>query len=215
MLRLLNPNVAPVGGYRFVDPDSGFVYTKEYRTFEDLASHVKTYREQNKFLPLDDFRRVWENWICQEFGMERSCCPVEADIARNFEQYLSGAKAFVRRIVSKETLVTQKVAERRASTCVDCDKNQANMGHRMAQLYSDKVMGHMTKGKSTSLDTKLFTCAVCTCILRPKVHFPSKEVAESLSDTDIGRLNREPKSLSTGKHLHCWQLDAVEEVKGK
>lgn len=215
MFKLINPGLVPVGGFHFVDPDSGFEYSKPYRTFEELHDHVKSYRTQNRLHEIEDFRRIWENWICQEFGMEKSCCPVEDNIARNFEQYLSGAKAFVRRKVSSEPLVDQAEAERRAATCVDCTKNQGNMGHRLGQMYTDRFMIHLTKGKRTSLDAKLFTCSVCTCLMRPKVHFPASEVAESLGDTDIGRLHREPKSLTTGKHLHCWQLSCIEDMKGK
>lgn len=213
MLRLLNPNVGPVGGIRFVDPDTKFEYNKPYRTFEDLAAHVKQYRDQNKLLPIEEFRAVWENWICHEFEMEKNCCVVSADIERTFEQYIAGAKAYVRRLFSKEKFVSKEIADRRAGICVDCTQNLHNIGHRMSQFYTDRFMLHQTGGKRTKHDDKLFTCKICTCLLRSKVHYPIKEVAESLSDTEVGRLNREPRSISTGQKLQCWQSVAVEEAR--
>lgn len=213
MLRLLNPANGPVGGYRFIDPDTNFVYSKAYKTFDELAAHVKVYRDQNKLLPIESFREVWENWICNQFGMEGKCCPVEADIQRSFEQYISGAKAYVRKLISNEKFVSKETAERRAATCVDCNQNLANIGHRMSQFYTDKFMMHQTGGKRTSHDDKLFTCKLCTCLIRSKIHYPSREIAASLTDTDIGRMSREPKSLRNGQPLRCWQLLALEESK--
>lgn len=213
MLQLINPKVGPVGGIRFVDPDTQFAYDRLYRNFEELEAHVTQHRDQNKLPPIEDFRRVWENWICNEPGMEGKCCPVSADIERSFEQYVAGAKAFVRRAFSKNKLASAIDAEKRAARCADCTQNLANIGHRMSQFYTDKFMLHQTGGKRTSLDSRLYTCKICTCLLRSKVHYPAKEVAASLSDTEVGRLSREPKSISTGQPLRCWQLDCVDEVR--
>lgn len=213
MLRLLNPDIGPVGGYRFIDPDTHFVYDKGYSNFEELEKHVSEYRKQNKLSKIEEFRSVWEHWICNEFGMESKCCGVSADIERSFEQYLSGAKAYVRRLLSKSNFVTKEQAEARAAVCVDCDQNLANIGHRMSQMYTDRFMIHQTGGKRTSFDSKLFTCKICTCLLRSKVHYPSKEVAASLSDTEVGKLTRTPRSVSTGHPLKCWQVTALEESK--
>lgn len=213
MLRLLNAQVGPVGGIRFIDPDTQFEYSKPYRNFEELEAHVIDHRTQNKLPLIDDFRQVWENWICHQFGMEDKCCPVDSDIERTFEQYIAGAKAYVRRLFSKEKFVTPQDAEKRAAICVDCNQNLVNIGHRMSQFYTDRFMLHQTGGKKTPLDDKLHTCKICTCLLRSKVHYPAKEVAESLSDTEIGRLSREPRSLKNGQKLRCWQLDALEESR--
>jgi len=213
MLRLKSPHIGPVGGIRFVDPDTKFEYNKEYKTVEELEAHVKEHRDQNKLPPIEDFRQVWENWICYEFEMDAKCCPVAEDIKRSFEQYAAGAKAYVRRLLSKEKFVKQDVAEKRAATCVDCNQNLANIGHRMSQFYTDRFMRHQVGNRFTSLDKQLYTCKICTCLIRSKVHYPSKEVAESLSDTEVGRLTREPRSLSNGQKLRCWQSECVEEAR--
>lgn len=213
MLRLLTPQVNPVGGLRFVDPDTQYQYNKPYRSFEDLETHVQSHRKQNKLPPIDDFRKVWEHWICHQFGMETKCCEVTADISRTFEQYIQGAKAYVRRMQSSEELVSKETAEKRAATCIDCDQNLVNIGHRMSQFYTDRYMKHQVGKSKTDYDKKLFTCKICTCLLRSKVHYPASEVASSLSDTEVGRLSREPRSLKNGQPLKCWQLTALEETR--
>lgn len=214
MLRLLNPGVNPVGGIHFVDPDTQFAYSKPYRNFEELEDHVKQHRDQNKLPPIESFREVWENWVCNEFGMEDKCCPVTADIERSFEQYVQGAKAYVRRLFSKEKFVKAADAEKRAALCIDCNQNLVNIGHRMSQFYTDRFMLHQTGGKRTSLDAKLYTCKVCTCLLRSKVHYPASEIAASITDTELGQLNRLPKSITTGRPIKCWQAQCVEETRG-
>lgn len=213
MLKLLNPHVNPAGGLRFVDPDTDYEYSKPYETFEQLEAHVQEYRKQNKLPPLDEFRQVWENWICQEFGMETRCCPVGEDIKRNFEQYMKGAKAWIRTIFKKEKWVSQEEANRRAAVCVNCNQNLINIGHRMSQFYTDKFMRHQVGNRKTPSDNKLYTCKICTCILRSKVHYNSKEVSDSLTSTEIGRLSYEPKDVSTRRPVKCWQLQTVEENK--
>lgn len=213
MLRLLNSHTHPVGGIRFVDPDTDFLYNRPYRSFEELASHVEEYREQNKLTPIENLREVWENWVCQEFGMEKKCCPVSEDIKRNFEQYVKGAKAWIRTLLKKDKWVAQEEAERRAAICADCNQNLINIGHRHSQFYSDRFMAYQTGGRKTKNDAKLYTCKVCTCLLKSKVHYQDNEVASSLTDAEVGKLMREPKHLSNNTPLKCWQLEALEKSK--
>lgn len=213
MLKLLNSHTHPVGGIRFIDPDTDFTYNRSYKSFEELEAHVIEYREQNKLPPIDNLREVWENWICQEFGMEGKCAPVGENIKRTFEQYIKGGRAWIRTLLKKDKWVSQEEAEKRAATCADCNQNLVNIGHRHSQFYTDKFMQYQTGGRKTKNDVKLYTCKVCTCLLRSKVHYQDDVVAESLSDTEVGKLMREPKHLSTKAPLRCWQVNSLEKNK--
>lgn len=143
--------------------------------------------------------------------MEKRCCPVSADIARTFEQYVKGAKAWIRTAFKKEKWVGQQQADQRAAVCADCTQNLVNIGHRMSKFYTDQFMIHQTGGKKTPFDNKLFTCKICTCLLRSKVHYSTEEVAKSLTDTELGQLSRLPKSIVNGQPIRCWQRLAFEE----
>jgi len=211
MQKLIHPNIKPLGGYRFKDPDTGFDYNLKYRTFEELEQHVIRYRAQNSLGRIDNFRTVWEAYVCANTpGMRAKCCDVAENVKRSFEQYWSGAKAFIRSVIKgEEAFVEPDVAEERAKKCIDCNQNVRNIGHHHAQFYSDGFIRRQVGSRKTSVDDKLFTCKVCTCILKGKVHYNNEIVAEALSETELGRLMREPRSNSTGKRLNCWQLRAA------
>lgn len=214
MLKLVTPGIVPPGGIRFVDPDTGFQYNDRYLTLDALKAHVDLYRKQNHLPPILEFQAVWENWVCQEPLMNGKCCGVSAAIARTFDQYIKGAKAWVRTKLKapSERFVRQDVAEARAKTCVQCKENLQNVGHSHSQLYSNQYMESQIGKRQTSSDGKLFTCRICTCILRAKVHYRSDVIAKSLSANDIAKLQRNPRSI-TGKPIQCWQLTSLEKVK--
>ena len=209
MKKFISPQIKPIGGYKFTDPDDGFSYNLPYKTFEELENHVVRYRAQNGYPRIEAFRAVWESYICENNpSMFAKCCDVTEVVKRSFEQYFSGAKAFVRMLV-KKSFVDQMTADRRAAQCVSCTQNVKNIGHSHGQFYSNLFIKKQVGDRKTRFDDKLFTCNICTCILKGKVHYGNKEVGESLSDTEVGRLMREPRHVKTGKKIKCWQLEAA------
>ena len=115
------------------------------------------------------------------------------------------------KLLGYKSFVRKEIAESRAKICSDCQENLVNIAHRHAQAYTDGLMLKEVGGRKTSLDTKLFTCRLCTCVLRAKVHYRSGMVAEGLSQKLVARLKTIPKTLS-GKPLRCWQLTAYEKI---
>lgn len=212
MLKFIKPNTVPIGGYTFKDPDTGFDYG-QHRSFESLHTHVATYREQNKLDPIDKFRIVWEAYVCANVEqMKNFCCPVADSIKRSFTQYFTGAKAYVKAAFMQDSaFVEQQEAEARAAICADCTNNVKNIGHSHSQFYTDKFMRAQIGGRKTPYDDKLFTCRVCTCLNRAKVHYRSDIVADSLKPQEISRMKTTPRNVKTGGLLRCWQLDCVEK----
>lgn len=213
MLKFLQPNVSPVGGYTFIDPDTGFRYGP-HKDFATLDKHVNTYRSQNKLEPIEKFRAVWEHYVCMNVpSMQLKCCPVAEKVKRNFEQYYSGAKAYVKSMMmGTSAFVDKEEAEARASVCVNCTSNVKNIGHSHSQFYTDGFMRAQVGTRSTSHDKKLFTCRECTCLNRAKVHYNPEVVAENLSPRDIANMKTKPRDIRTGQRLRCWQLDAIEQA---
>lgn len=213
MLKLINPALTPVGGFRYVDPDNGFRFEREYSTFSDLEKHVQEYRSQNKLVTIENFREVWENWVCQEPNTEKICCPVSKVVARKFHHYVNAGKILVSAALKKVSarFVRQEIADARAKTCLNCRSNVYRIGHKHAGFYAERWASAQASGRSTQYGDRLFTCQVCTCILKAKVHYKSSDIKKSLSSLEIARLKTEPKSID-GKPLKCWQLEAVEKI---
>lgn len=211
MLRLIKPDYAPIGGYRFVDPDTNYPFKQNYPTFEQLEAAIIQYRNNNKLPPIEELRSVWENWMCQQPGMKSKCCGVTAQIARNFEQYMKGALAWVKTAVKKEKFVAQEVAETRAKCCAECNQNVRNIGHSHSQYYTDSWMRSQVGNRTTTKDADLLTCKICTCILRSKVHYADSTVKDSLTATELVQLKRLPKNINTGQPIKCWQVSLGEK----
>lgn len=210
MRKLINPQIAPVGGYRFIDPDTGFAYDRKYASLEELSNHVQQYREANGLPRIEKFQAVWEAYVCANVPqMDGRCCPVGEDISRKFTQYWAGAKAYVKAaIAGAAAFVSQEEADRRAAICAGCSENVRNYGHSHAQFYSDKFIQGQIGNRKSAYHDKLHTCRVCTCILKAKVFYDPNIVASSLSDTEVGSLMRKPVDAN-GRRIKCWQLEGV------
>lgn len=210
MLRFIRSDVTPPKGWFFTDPDTGFVYNKRYRSFRELSEHVRSYRTQNNLPPIHNFRQVWEAWRCQDRDVRHLCCPVEERIKRTFSQFFRGGKAWFKAVLkgTKHSLVEQTLADKRAAICARCTENRKSIGHSHAQLYSDRFIAQHVGDRKTPYDKDLFTCKICTCILRSKVHFSNELVADSLSASELARLRSQPRDVSTGAPLRCWQVEA-------
>lgn len=216
MLKFIKTTTVPIGGYTFKDPDTGFDFGK-HKTFDSLELHVHTYREQNRLDEISEFRTVWEAYVCSNIPqMRKLCCPVAESVKRKFTQYFSGAKAYIRAaFMQDDAFVDQETADYRASVCGDCTNNVRNIGHSHSQFYTDKFMRAQVGARKTPYDKDLFTCRICTCLNRAKVHYRDDIVADSLKSSEIARMRTTPRSVSTGTPLRCWQLEAVDNVRNK
>lgn len=218
MKRLLNNHRTPPGGWRYVDPDTNFVFDRGYRSLEELAAHVRLYRKQNKLSAIKKVSAVIEDWLCAQPDVGQYCheCgaakdktllsppPVEEEPApeepRTLRQYLQGAMAYIETVVAgDEGLVSQEVAEKRAAICSTCPHNRPTRGHSALGEYTDRKVQELVGNRRTSKDDKLWTCRCCTCPLRSKVHFAQNIVQENLSDKE--------KAKMPGR---CWQINPVE-----
>lgn len=206
-------DTVPSVGFVFKDPDTGMMFkSTSYKCFDDLEEHVQKYREQNDLPPIDNFREVWEHYICSNFPNEqRNCCPVDDKIARTFKQYVKGGLAYVKSILQKdeEKFVEQEEAERRANMCLNCVNNLKNYGHSFSQYYTDKMMARSVGNRRVEKWHMLYTCKCCSCILNSKVWFSDKIIGGSLLREDIEKM-KETKDYQ-GRKFKCWQLEARDK----
>lgn len=214
MKKLVNPQVVPIGGFKFKDPDTGFDFVEDYKNFEELEAAVQAYRENNKLPRINAFRAVWEHYICENVPlMGGRCTDCAENIKRTFKQYFVGGKSFVKAILAgAKAFVSQEVADRRSAVCAECDQNVRNIGHAHSQFYSDKYIKAQVGARKSFHHEKLKTCKICTCILQAKVFYDDEIVASSITDDELVKLTRLPRDKH-GRRLKCWQLECLEKDK--
>ncbi len=216
MNRLKSKLIRPPGGWRYVDPDTNFAFdSKDYDSLSSLLTHISAYRVENKLEVPKDLRFQVENWLCGQPDMKRYCFDVPP-LKRTASQYIRGAKAAAKMLSrGKAALVEQDVAEKRAKTCLNCPYNKLSEDDSKARLYTDKMVHRLIGSpRKTPSDDKLFSCEICSCNLRAKVHISQKIVEDSLSDEEVARLPCGTPGLN-GEPLYCWQIKPVQESESK
>lgn len=209
MKHLIDPRRAPVGGWRYVDPDTDYKYQQRYKNLDELCDHVKRYRAQNDLEPIHGLKPIIEAWICEQPGMRYQCAKVKEKVARNFRQYMSGAKAYLVAASKGDAAFEDKEwAEKRAEMCVKCPHNVFDTDDDLAKNYSNDFMREQVGDRSTSLDDNLHTCRVCSCILKHKVHYKHRIVSGSLTKKEKEDLPSRELNLE-GERFTCWQLEDV------
>ncbi len=93
-------------------------------------------------------------------------------------------------------MVQQSTAESRAAICLTCPKNIfPDKGPFVA--WCDSIAEAMTGGRTTSLDAKLGSCDVCSCVIKAKVHYGG----------DMHLSDEEKQQLPD----YCWMLTEAKE----
>lgn len=206
MRKLINPDIAPPGGWRYIDPDTGFEFSRRYSSLYELIEHVRIYREQNHLEPLNNISFYVQDWLCKQPNVKRYC---NMNHARTASQYIRGAKAAVKTAFRGEAAYEpQKIAEKRAEICVNCPHNKTNPRHSRLLKYSDRAIKEIVGNRKTSFDDKLFSCEVCSCPLRSKVHIAQNIIEESLSIKERRELESNFLGLD-GNSIFCWQLHPI------
>jgi len=174
------------------------------------VDHVKRYRLHNELPPIPSLPTVIEDWLCNQPNMRMHSKEVKI-VNRTLRQYLKGAEALAKAIAAGDkAYVPQQVAEARAEYCVKCVFNKKSGRHGRLERYTDKYVQSMVGDRKTSLDGGLFSCEVCSCPLRPKVHVSQKIVEESLTHKEKG-IFKTPMFSTDGKKFYCWQFKSVTD----
>lgn len=180
-LRLIDPlrGECPQDGYRYVDPEDGFVvHAWTYVDWVDIARrHLET---NNRPVP-GDLGEKMQNQLCQT--LRPGLCLYDdpsrprPSTSLSWNDVAAGIKTFTRWIAKGAKFVDQREAERRAVICSRCYLNVNVQGCSGCQ----KAVVEITGDRKTKQDSVLRSCAVCKCFLRSKVHFPI-ETLDTQSD---------------------------------
>ena len=213
MLKLLDEKLTPPGGWRFIDPETGYDFPglkERYASLDALVEHVDRFRAQNGLDPLPDTRSIVIHYMCTQANVAHRC--TEVPTPRTISQYIAGFRAALKMITRHKSraYVLPFVAEKRAAICVRCPFNKVNNEHHALGKYADKTVRAIVGDRTTSKDGQLFSCSICTCPLRSKVHVAQDIVESSLSPGERARLPQGLPGLD-GQPIYCWQVRPVEE----
>ena len=208
MRQLKTLSVAPPGGWRYTDPDTGFLYGERSHSLSALLEQVRKYRSQNKLDPIPDLEMVVSEWLCYQPDVAFKTVPTP----RTANQYLRGGVAMFRAMTSKEPFCSQAVAEKRAEICARCRYNEPPEDKGLIESMTDVAIQSIVGGRKTKLNRQLFICTVCSCPLKAKVHFAQDIVDEELTEQERYRV---PNGFpgKDNKPLYCWQINPIKEDK--
>lgn len=175
MKRLLTKMQIPHGGWWFDKHRAS--------TFDELVSIVTKYRVSNG-IPLGNVVAEIEDQICSR---DPKRCRDVKPAALNTSMVTKFIQLMYRFKAKGSKLIDQSEAERRASICQICPENKPEQEarsvvkckscakkllDRMATGGINMIRTQILKGKSTSKDGDLKTCAVCGCDNKLSVWIP-------------------------------------------
>lgn len=173
MEHLTNINIAPAGGWRYVQPETGWTGTAV--TFQSLVSMVATHRLNNKIPTEGRLEDAIMDSICSSLSHQDQVANCQPGVRkrtvvgwREVEAFLNVATAWLK---AGSELVTQEEAERRAAICVGCPLN-VGMGGCAPCRVAIRELRTRVLDRHTTQDEKLQSCGVCGCDNRAQVHVP-------------------------------------------
>lgn len=129
-------------------------------------NQIINYRAQNQLEPIQYLAEVLENYWCGLPENVGQCAPVKLN--RDVLTTLRGGLILLYKVVTRQ-FVSQEMAEARADICVKCPKNIfPDRGPFLK--WSDEEAYRMVGNRVVSKQQQLGNCAICTCVLKAKIH---------------------------------------------
>lgn len=164
---------------------------------EELVKHVVNYRAQNGLEPIEHLRASIEDYLCQQPENGGKC--MEYKLGRGlFATYRGGVAVVKNFLFGKKEMVSEDVADERATQCLDCPLNIFPDKDGFIE-FSDRLAEASTGGLKSKHYDDLGNCAACSCVLKMKVW---KKGPFTVSD----------KEKALMESVDCWQLKELKET---
>lgn len=198
------PNSAPSGYWSYKQPISEVSFNRQ--SLKWLVKDVRIHREAmiatGHAEPEFDLRADWQERLFHDMCVQAEglipCDEVDEN-GNSLRKWLGLTDVWrwfgsVQRWKSKgKPFVTPEEAERRATICKGCRKNQPVSGCSGCHGLLGEVSTFLS-GMKTLKDDDLHVCTLCSCFLRAKVWLPMEVV------------DNEGVDFSTAP-ANCWQLE--------
>lgn len=206
---LRNILVVPPGGFRYTQAATDRTPAKNFHTMNDawsLAVQVANFRAGNgleRATPKEALKDI-DDAQCERLHNDPAHC-IDADKKKGVRAAIDrrsrsvghaavGGRVLIEWLGEGAVPVPIEVAQRRANVCLECPENRD--GHSLLRLTADAVRAiaeQLNAKEHLKLrvegEEKLYSCAVCRCALKLKVHVP---IGTILNHTDQDTLNAFP-----------------------
>jgi hypothetical protein len=195
MLTWRNKTKTPLGGWRYLVPETGVLITGPH--WGALLSNVAAHLTAN-VLPNDpDLERRIELFMCQE--IPDGCSDVPAPQVRPKKMTVGDVLRFTAMIgadmLNGRERVDKEEANRRAGICVGCPDNVDPEGCSTCNRgRMEKLIEKLTGAIATKRDAQLKSCRHCGCINKAQVWFPL-DLLQKFTNTEVN------EALPT----NCWK----------
>lgn len=165
-MRVTRPGDGTHNHWRYVQPETAAVFTAF--SYWGIKDKVYAHRRAMKLDTAEGWEERFQDELCRQ-NEQVPCDRREKTSTPKKGLSVSDLKRFMNTLLAQEgSFVSQEEAERRASICATCPKNQVVHGCWGCAGILKLVTQYLGK-KHTSKDRALESCAVCGCVLRAKV----------------------------------------------
>lgn len=187
---LPNRFTAPPGGWRYRVPETGQIFSasNEQELLGQLRAH---YGAAGYPMPANLVELIDQNICAQhpDYCVGSGPAPKASGLAHTFTTVLQGTRTIGAWLLGGRELVSQDVADRRASICSMCVQNDEPQGCTSCNSKVMKEAVEKLVGKrSTALHDRLLSCRICGCNLRAKVWFPLRILLDHMPAEQQERL---------------------------
>lgn len=191
-MKVLRPGDSTSNNWRYVQPETGSIFTGF--SYWQVRDAVYKHRAAMKLDTSTGWEERFQDEICQQNEQAHCNRGKNSHINAKRSITIDDLKRFMVTLSNQEgSFVSQEEAERRATICSTCPKNQTVAGCWGCGGIIKSVTKYLGN-KRTSRDKALESCSVCGCVLRAKVWL------------ELGTIDNSGLEYPE----HCWQKPVPE-----
>lgn len=214
LLKLRVTNETPPGGYRYTDPNDGYMIGP-YDNREIWLKYVEKHKRDNGYPVDEDWRQQAEDQLARLLPIGWGFYDTGQEFTDTIDARLKGGDIMngtrvmlelVRRVAAfklfglDSPFVSKEVATERAMICSRCPFNIPVTGCFSCTGISE-IIEEMSGGYTTPYDDMLRSCGICKCSNKAQVRVEGVVLKEGVT-------SEQRRLFETT--LWCWKLPAID-----
>jgi hypothetical protein len=206
MQRLIERHTVPPDGYRFFQSETRM--TVSAPDYDNLFVEVAKHRKVNNIPMGPLWEAQVEDQLCQQ--LPPGFCKEEDPLANrrnvftrvSWDDVSRGTQSLISFVSHGGQYVDQVLADSRAATCARCYYNVQMTGLCGGCEALQNLVATATRGRRTTSDPFLKSCAVCKCANAVQVHMRIEDLEKGVPDSMLEKFPG-----------FCWKRQEVERLR--